>query len=86
MALNITAINNHRITRLPRIAIIDTETRFYTAEVHAYQLKQYSPYLPYKSVKDPVKLVCVAWKWLGENTVHSTSVLKDPVRFANDPS
>jgi uncharacterized protein YprB with RNaseH-like and TPR domain len=31
-------------------------------------------------------VVCAAWKWLGEKTIHAVSILDDPKRFAKDPT
>ena len=89
--INIHGISDYQppaqtITRLPKVLFLDIETRFATLELQTYQLKQYSPYLPYKSVKEPVKIVCVAWKWEGDSTVQSYSVVKDKERFNSDPS
>lgn len=53
--------------------------------MQTYDLKTYGKYLPHKSVTEPSKMVCVAWKWLGDNHVSSTSVLNDAERFKADP-
>jgi len=66
---------------LPRVLLFDIETRFATVEMQTYSLKQYSNYLPHKSVTEPVKIVCLAWKWLGSNVISSTSVMADKERF-----
>jgi len=71
---------------LAKTLVFDVETRFMTIEHQSYQLKQYSDYLPHKSITDPVKLVCIAWRWLGDDHLSSVSVLSDPARFEQDPS
>lgn len=76
----------HKITRMPRVLYFDLETRMATVEKQVYSLKNYSQYENYKNVKEPVKIVCMAWQWAHESHVQSVSVLNDPERFANDPT
>jgi len=71
---------------LPRILLFDIETRMMTVSQQVYSLKQYSTYLPHKSVTEPVKIVCLSWKWLGDNHISSVSVLGDSARFSADHS
>lgn len=65
----------------PKILLWDIETMQMRIEMDTYSLKQYSKYLPYQSIKRPVTIFCVAWQWLGQPIISSTSVLKDPRRF-----
>jgi len=57
-----------------------------TVSQQVYSLKQYSTYLPHKGVTDPVKIVCLSWKWLGDSHISSVSVLGDKQRFTLDHS
>lgn len=65
----------------PRTLLFDIETAKARYEFYTYSLKQHSKFLNPDYVTRPVWLVCAAWKWVGDNFVGSTSVLKDPERF-----
>jgi DNA polymerase elongation subunit (family B) len=64
-----------------RILEWDIETAKARYEFYTYSLKQHSNFLNPDNVTRPVWIFCAAWKWFGQNTVASTSVLKDPERF-----
>jgi hypothetical protein len=42
-------------------------------------------YIPHENVLQERYIVCAAWKWLGEKTVHAVSTLDDKKRFARNP-
>lgn len=69
----------------PKILYFDVETSLIHVEQLVFQLKQYSNYIPYTSIKQDFTIICASWQWIGEKTIHSVSVLdngnKDP---AND--
>lgn len=67
-----------------RICLLDIETAKMKIEGSTYRLKQYSNFLPSDWVIRPIWIPCASWKWLGSETVNSTSVLKDEERFNKD--
>jgi DNA polymerase elongation subunit (family B) len=73
--------SNHNGTTAPKILLWDIETMKMRIEMDTYSLKQFSKYLRYQDITRPVTIFCVAWQWLGQPIVSSTSVLNDPERF-----
>lgn len=70
--------------QLPKILLWDTEWAKMIVRYMTYDLKQYSNWINPDYIERDTWCVCVAWKWLGENTVWSVSVLNDPERFENN--
>ena len=82
MAINISSISDVKpISSDPKILLWDVETMKMRIEMDTYQLKQYSSYLNWKDIKRPVTIFCVAWQWLDQPIISSTSVLNDMDRF-----
>ena len=65
----------------PKILIYDIETSLETVAV--FGLK-YNDFIDPDNIVTERYIVCVCWRWLGEKTVHSVSLLDDPKRFARD--
>lgn len=66
----------------PRILIYDIETSLQLVSV--FQLK-YNDFIDPDSIMQERHVISVCYKWLGENKVHSISLLDDPKRFNRDP-
>src|SRR5688572_10991990 len=66
----------------PRILVYDIETSLELVTV--FGLK-YNDFIPPENIYSERHLVSICWKWLGEKTIHSVSLLDDPKRFAKDP-
>lgn len=66
----------------PRILLYDLET---THNILAkFDLKE--EYTSHLNIIQERFIVCAAWQWFGEKTIHSVSVLDDAKRFAKDPA
>jgi len=85
--IHIDSIDGYKVNLgnpVPRILFWDIETAKMIIEMNTYSLKQYSNFLNPMDIKRDIWMVCVAWKWLGDSHISSTSVLNDPERFARD--
>ena len=65
-----------------KILIYDIETSLQTVAVFGLQ---YNDFIDPANIVTERHIVCVCWQWLGENKIHSVSLLDDPKRFARDP-
>lgn len=65
----------------PRILFYDIETTHNV--VASFQLRD--EYTPHTNILQERYIVCACWQWLGEQQVHSVSVLDDPKLYAKDP-
>jgi DNA polymerase elongation subunit (family B) len=65
----------------PRVLFYDIETSLMPVAV--FDLK-YNDYIQPSNILMERHLVSVCWKWGGEKTVHSVSLLDDPKRFEKD--
>jgi hypothetical protein len=68
--------------REPRILLYDIETSLQTAAVFQPGGNEW---IRPENLLTERHLISACWMWLGENTVHSVSLLDDPTRFAKDP-
>ena len=68
--------------RAPRILLYDIESSLQLVSV--FQLK-YNDFIDPDSIVQERHVISVAYKWLGEHTVHTISLLDDPARFTQDP-
>lgn len=66
----------------PKILIYDIETSLQPVAV--FDLIG-NDYINHDNILGNRHLISMCWKWLGEKTVHSVSLLDDPKRFAKDP-
>lgn len=66
----------------PRILLWDIETSLSTVAV--FQLT-HNDYIDPSNLRSNRYIICASWKWLGEDKVHSVSVLNDTSRFTKDP-
>lgn len=66
----------------PRILIWDIETSHNIVAV--FQLRNQDWIHPDNILQERY-IICASWKWLGEKTVHTVSVLDDPKLYAKDP-
>jgi hypothetical protein len=66
----------------PRILLWDIETTHNL--VAAFSLKN-DDYIPHDNIVQERYVVCAAWKWWGESTVHAVSTLNDPRRYKRNP-
>ena len=66
----------------PRILLYDIESSLQT--VTCFQLK-YNDFIDPDSILQERHVISVCYKWLGENKVHSISLLDNPRCFAKDP-
>lgn len=71
-----------RDLREPRILLYDLETSLQTVAV--FQLAG-NDYIQPQNIIQERHIICAAWQWLGEKTVHTVSLLDDPERYAADP-
>lgn len=67
--------------RVPRVLLWDIETAHNI--IAAFDL--YNPN-PATNVLQEWYIICAAWKWLGEKTTHSVSLLDSPNLFRKDPT
>lgn len=67
----------------PRILLWDIETSLQTAAI--FQLA-HNDYIHPSNLLSERYIICAAWKWEGEDKVHSVSVLDDPKRYSKNPS
>lgn len=65
----------------PKILLYDLETSLEAVTVFSLQ---HNDFIPPDSVVTERHIISVCYKWLGEKTVHSLSLLDDPKRFAKD--
>ena len=68
--------------RRMKILIYDIETSLQPVAVFGLQDNDY---ISHDNILGERHLISMCWKWLGEKTVHSVSLLDDPKRFAKDP-
>ncbi len=66
----------------PRVLLWDIETSQNLVAV--FQLAK-NDYIDYRNLIRERYIICAAWKWLGEKTVHSVSILNDRKRYKKDP-
>lgn len=69
---------------MPKILMWDVETARMVLRIETYSLKQYSTYLSPDWIESDIWMPCASWKWLGDDYIASTSVLKDMSRFERD--
>lgn len=65
----------------PRILIWDVENSHSIAAI--FQL--FNDYISHENILQEKYLISASWKWLGEKTVYSVSVLDNPKLYAKDP-
>ncbi len=65
----------------PRVLIYDIETSLQTVTV--FGLK-YNDFIDPSNIVTERHVISICWRWLGEKTVQSVSLLDDPKRFAKD--
>jgi len=68
----------------PKILIWDIETA--PMIVADFDLGKRDHRLNYENIIQDWYIICAAWKWLGEEEVHSVSVLDNKKKFKRDPS
>lgn len=66
----------------PRTLLFDIETSLQPVAV--FQLAN-NDWINPDNILSERHLISVCWKWLGEPTIHSVSLLDDPARFNRDP-
>ena len=66
----------------PRVLLWDIETSLQLAAIFSLV---HNDYINPESLVTERSVICGCWKWEGENTVHSVSVLDDPKRYKADP-
>jgi len=64
----------------PRILLPDVEVAFKLG----YFYNQWNTNIPAHRIKQDSFLISAAWKWYGQKTIHSVSVLDDPTAFKTD--
>ena len=67
--------------REPRILLYDLETSLQTVAV--FQLGG-NDWIQPSNILQERHIICAAWQWLGEDKIHTVSLLDDPERFARD--
>jgi hypothetical protein len=67
--------------REPRVLLYDLETSLQTVAV--FQLSG-NDWIRPENLLTERHIICAAWQWLGEDKIHTVSVLDDPKRFAAD--
>lgn len=67
--------------REPRVLFYDLETSLQTVAV--FQLGG-NDWIRPENLLTERSIICAAWQWLGEDKIHTVSVLDDPKRFAKD--
>jgi len=67
----------------PRLLFWDVETSHNLAAVFKLFGEDY---ISHENIVQERYIVCGAWKWDGERSVHGVSVLDDPKRFKRDPN
>lgn len=68
--------------REPRILLYDLETSLQTVAV--FQLGG-NDWIQPSNILQERHIICAAWQWLGEDKIHTVSLLDDPKRYAIDP-
>jgi hypothetical protein len=76
------ASTSGEILAKPRILLWDIETSLQLAAI--FQLA-HNDWIDPSALVTERYVICASWKWLGESTVHSVSVLDDPKRYQKDP-
>lgn len=66
----------------PRTLLFDIETSLMPVAV--FQLSG-NEWISPENILSERHLISVCWRWLGEDKIHSVSLLDDPKRFARDP-
>src|SRR3990167_442561 len=66
----------------PRVLYYDIETSLQTVAV--FDLL-HNDFINPDAIVSERHLICAAWKWQGEHTVHAVSLLDDPRRYIKDP-
>jgi hypothetical protein len=69
---------------IAKILILDIETGMMQFQFNGYSRKLYSQFLKPDYIKSAIWIPCAAWKWIGQNTLGSVSVLHDKQRFERD--
>lgn len=69
--------------REPRILLYDIETSLQSVAV--FQLGG-NDWIQPSNILQERHIICAAWQWLGEDKIHTVSILDDPERYANDPT
>lgn len=69
--------------REPRVLIYDIETSLQTVAV--FQLAK-NDWIRPENLLTERYIISICWQWLGEDKVHSVSLLDNPKLFAKDPS
>lgn len=64
-----------------RVLLWDIETSFNL--VLTFDLNSEN-YIPYKNILQERHIICVSYKWLGEKTIHTISIMDDKKRFKKD--
>ena len=67
---------------MPKVLLWDIETSLQPVAV--FQLA-HNDWIDPSAILEERYIICASWKWLGEKTVHSVSVLDDPKRYKKDP-
>jgi len=49
----------------------DIETSYYQLLIHAWQLKNFQRYFSYKDIVREKEIICISYKWQGEDKVHT---------------
>lgn len=65
----------------PRILLFDIESTHNV--VASFDLRD--EYTPHTNILQERYIICACYQWLGENKIHSVSVLDDPKRYAKNP-
>jgi len=68
----------------PNILIWDIETSY--SVIADFGIGRRNFQISYDNILSEWYIICAAWKWLGEDKVHTVSVLDDPRRFKKNPS
>ena len=68
--------------REPRVLLYDLETSLQTVAV--FQLGG-NDWIQPSNILTERYIICASWQWLGEDKIHSVSLLDDSKRFAKDP-
>lgn len=69
------------VAREPRILFYDIETSLQTVAV--FQLGG-NDYIQPQNIIQERYIICAAWQWLGEDKIHTVSLLDDTKRFKSD--